>query len=466
MRTYNQNIDLKKNHELKVNLIQELKSLLDSTNENQIKHERFLKLRQNWVNIGKVPGHLAFGLKNSYDHQVKVFYDYLYLDRKFKEQDQNNNKKIKEKLLLDAFKIEKIADKLKSYRELLIIIRKWNYQIGPVKNEDGEKLDLKFDTIIKKIKDQKKEYLNNREKFDNENLELKKELVKKLKNHLENLPNKKNTWIGVVDQVAKIKNHFINIGPIKLSENDSIWNEFKDLNRKFIKEKNLFFKNLKKNYSTNIEKQKKLINKLEIYLKQNEKIDKKIIIEIRNEFKNIKDVPFKKNKESWFVFNEIYNKCFNKINNTKSKETELEKDISLKQKKLKEELLLDFNIEKIDSIIDKWLDLGQIKSLKETNELIIGIKEKMRTLKVDDIEDIILKIKSKILNKNTLNSEKINLKKKISDYQKQISQLENNLNFIKGNSESDILSNVHLNIKNYKIQMEKLKKKLQLISKN
>ena len=90
----------------------------------------------------------------------------------------------------------------------------------------------------------------------------------------------------------------------------------------------------------------------------------------------------------------------------------------------------------------------------------------MRTLKVDDIEDIILKIKSKILNKNTLNSEKVNLKKKISDYQKQISQLENNLNFIKGNSESDILSNVHLNIKNYKIQMEKLKKKLQLISKN
>ena len=90
----------------------------------------------------------------------------------------------------------------------------------------------------------------------------------------------------------------------------------------------------------------------------------------------------------------------------------------------------------------------------------------MRTLKVDDIEDIILKIKSKILNKNTLNSEKVNLKKKISDYQKQISQLENNLNFIKGNSESDILSNVHLNIKNYKIQMEKLKKKLELISKN
>ena len=257
MRTYNQNIDLKKNHELKVNLIQELKSLLDSTNENQIKHERFLKLRQNWVNIGKVPGHLAFGLKNSYDHQVKVFYDYLYLDRKFKEQDQNNNKKIKEKLLLDAFKIEKNADKLKSYRELLIIIRKWNYQIGPVKNEDGEKLDLKFDTIIKKIKDQKKEYLNNREKFDNENLELKKELVKKLKNHLENLPNKKNTWIGVVDQVAKIKNHFINIGPIKLSENDSIWNEFKDLNRKFIKEKNLFFKNLKKKLLYQYRKTKK-----------------------------------------------------------------------------------------------------------------------------------------------------------------------------------------------------------------
>ena len=136
MKRSKQNSDLKKNHELKINLIKEIKSLLDSSSDNDTKYGNFLELRKKWINIGKVPGHLAFGLNNSYNHQVKVFYDYLYLDKKFKNKDQANNKKIKEQLILDASKTEKFADKLKAYRELLFIIRKWNYQVGPIKSDD------------------------------------------------------------------------------------------------------------------------------------------------------------------------------------------------------------------------------------------------------------------------------------------------------------------------------------------
>ena len=465
MKRNKQNSDLKKNHELKINLIKEIKSLLDSSSDNDTKYGNFLGLRKKWINIGKVPGHLAFGLNNSYSHQVKVFYDYLYLDKKFKDKDQANNKKIKEQLILDASKIEKFADKLKGYRELLFIIRKWNYQVGPVKSDDEKKLELKFDTIIKNIKNQKKYYLNNRDKFDKENLEHKKELIKRFKDYLENLPNEKNKWIKIVDEISKIKDAFINIGPIKLSENDKIWDEFKALNRKFIKEKNSYFKKLKKNYSFNIEKQHKIINKLKSYINENDKINKKIIIDIRNDFKTIKDVPFKKNKENWLIFNEIYNSCINKVNSSKFKDLEIQKVIIKKQKELKEELLLNFDVEKIDSTLDKWLNLGKTKSIKETNELIAGIEEKIKSIGLKNRDNIILEIKSKILDENIINSEKIKLKKKIEDYEKQISQLENNLNFIKGNSESGILSNVHSNIENYKSQIKKLQKNLKLISK-
>ena len=44
------------------------------------------------------------------------------------------------------------------------------------------------------------------------------------------------------------------MGPIKSSENNEIWKEFKSINKEFVKEKNLFFKNLKKVYSENIKK--------------------------------------------------------------------------------------------------------------------------------------------------------------------------------------------------------------------
>ncbi len=41
---------------------------------------------------------LASGVWVGGEDKVKVFYDYLYLDKKFKNKDQANNKKIKEQL--------------------------------------------------------------------------------------------------------------------------------------------------------------------------------------------------------------------------------------------------------------------------------------------------------------------------------------------------------------------------------
>ena len=70
-----------------------------------------------------------------------------------------------------------------------------------------------------------------------------KKLIKRFRDYLENLPNEKNKWIKMVDEISKIKDEFINIGPIKLSENDKIWGEFKALNRKFIKERIYTLKN-------------------------------------------------------------------------------------------------------------------------------------------------------------------------------------------------------------------------------
>ena len=174
MKSNNQNIEFKRNFELKTKLIEELKNLLNSNIDSKSKFEKFIKLKNNWLKIGKVPNHLVFGINNSYNHQVKVFYDYLYLDNEFKDKNLEENKKIRENIIEDALKIEKIADKLKSYRELLILIRKWNYLVGPVKAEDEDKLNLRFDSIIKNIKTNKKEYLIDREKFDKENLDTKK----------------------------------------------------------------------------------------------------------------------------------------------------------------------------------------------------------------------------------------------------------------------------------------------------
>lgn len=465
MNNKNQNIEIKRNFELKTKLVEELKNLLNLNIDSKSKYEKFTKLKNNWLKIGKVPNHLVFGINNSYNHQVKVFYDFLYLDSEFKEKNQEENKKIREHIIEDALKIGKIADKLKSYRKLLILIRKWNYLVGPVKAEDEDKLNLKFDSIIKDIKKNKKEYLIDREKFENENLHTKKNILNELKELLVHLPNNKNEWIKFINIYTQLKDNFINIGPLKLKENDQLWKDFKDLNRKFINEKNLFFKTLKKDYTLNINKQIKIINELNSYSETKELLDKKILIEIRNKFKSINNVPFKKNQKNWNSFNNLYQKCLEKIDSSKSNENKLKNEITIKQKKLIDELFVNFKLEKLNIIIEKWIKIGDSNSQTESIRLIKNLEQKLKELNINDTENIVLNVKAKIFSEKNINEEKIKLRKKIEEFQKKISQLENNFNFIKGDPNNEIFSNVHSDINNYKNELKKLKKDFKIISK-
>jgi protein subunit release factor A len=122
----------------------------------------------------------------------------------------------------------------------------------------------------------------------------------------------------------------------------------------------------------------------------------------------------------------------------------------------------------MDSKIEEWKRLEYTGSIKEEKEFLTVIKKELENenKKSDEIEIELSKIKSKILDKDSINSEKNKIIKKIEDYKKQISQLENNLTFVSEKSDTSIFSNVHSNIDSFKREIEKLEKNLNLISKS
>ena len=456
--------DLKKNFQEKNSLINKLKDLINSDLSNIDKLRGFKFIREEWIKIGKVQSHLSFGLNNSYKHHIKLFYDYLYLDKNIKEKDQENNKKMKLIILEEANKLKAYSDKLKSYRELLLLIKKWNYLTGPVKGGEEKKMNDKFDSIIQVIKDNKKDYLKNRDKHDEKNIELKKDLVDNFKKLMSEKVESKNLWIKKINQIENIKNKFIEMGPIKSSQNNEIWKEFKSINREFIKEKNLFFKNLKKTYSNNIKKQ---LNLIEECRKLNElnKIKISDLQDLKNRFKEIKNVPYKKNKENWDFFLDEYNRCFTKIDKLKNKKNEKEKESLNQKNKLTEDLKNNFSIENISNTIVEWAKIDKKNSLQDLSGLIKLIKMELKNLGLskNEIEFQVLQVKSNLIDDNEKKTEKIKLRKKIEDLSKQISQLENNLNFFKKGSDNKVIDGVYSDIEKLKIQLQKNEKKYTLI---
>lgn len=122
----------------------------------------------------------------------------------------------------------------------------------------------------------------------------------------------------------------------------------------------------------------------------------------------------------------------------------------------------------MDSKIEEWKNLEHTGSMKEEKEFLTVIKKELKNENktIDEIEIELSKIKSRILDKDSINSEKNKIIKKIEDYKKQISQLENNLTFVSEKSDTSIFSNVHSNINSFKREIEKLEKNLNLITKS
>ena len=85
------NIDLSKNLKLKQNLINELKELINLDTKMNEKYLGFKEIQNKWFKIGPVPRSQSVTIWNTLQHHIKNFYDYLHLNRKFKEIDIKYN---------------------------------------------------------------------------------------------------------------------------------------------------------------------------------------------------------------------------------------------------------------------------------------------------------------------------------------------------------------------------------------
>ena len=456
-------IDFRENFQKKTKLIEDLKVLISSDLNLKEKEDIFNSIRRKWITIGKVPSHLAFNLNNSYNHQVKLYYDLVYLDRNYKEKDLDKNLLEKKELIVKIKKLNDYGNKIKSYKDSLKIIKRWNFLTGPTRQNYERKLNDEFDQYVKKIKDSKKEYLNNKEKYVDTFIESKKSLAKEMESINEQNCSDKTSWIKKIRAFESLKQKFIDIGPVDHQENDELWINFKKINKKFLQEKNLFFKNLKKEYSANINNQIELIDTLK-NVKDKEKLPTHADLqELKKKFNSIENVPYKKNKENRKIFFEILDHCYEKIGENISNKKMIEKKNSEKIKGIINEIKQNLSKQNIDDEIQKLSNIEVSIPIKQLNELSVFLSKKFKDEGhvQSDIDKNISKIKSSLMSDEEKSLAKMKIKKKIDEIKKQIGQLENNLTFIKSEkSDNSIFNNVHNQIEKFNQDLILQKKKL------
>ncbi|MEN8123706.1 MAG: DUF349 domain-containing protein [Bacteroidota bacterium] len=470
----------KDNLENKLTVIEKLKILIENA-EPSTMYKEFKELQNEWRAIGQIPRTKYNDVWQTYHHHVERFYDLLHLNRDFIDLDFKHNLEEKTKLVETAEKLAEMEDVDKAFRELQVLHRMWKEDIGPVAREYRDEIWNRFSDATKKIHHKRHEIQKDLDAKFEENVGKKLLVIEKIKSiNIDDISSHKE-WQNAIRNIEQLRKDFFAIGRVPSSKNEEIWNLFKGATRDFNRSKNAFYKSIKKEQNENLTKKMHLVNQAES-LKESEDWNTvtDIFKKIQADWKKIGHVPKKDSDEIWKRFKDACNHYFDRLNNRQDDANKEFIDVFNSKKellsKLKEAISQEeeIDIEKVNSFISEWRDLGALPVKMHHIEAKFNkaLESAYKKSGIDKDEAVFLKFKNivdfYVDQKDTrkIEGEQFFVRKKIDDLTREVKQLENNVSFISNVSDDNpLVKNVLDKIEGYKNDLQVWKRKIDYLKK-
>jgi len=481
LRDHYQNIEmsLKENLANRLEIIEELKSLINVEENINTTYKHFKELQERWKNAGPIPRDKYNNAWNTYHHHVEIFYDFLHLNRDLRDLDFKHNLEQKQKIVDRAEELAKEDDVSHSFRELQVLHKMWKEELGPVAKEFREEIWNKFKVATKTIHNKRQEYFSNLDKIYEKNLELKEDIISKITAISEDENSNHRAWQNKIKEIESLREDFFKAGKVPLKVNEATWAKFKESVRTFNRKKNAFYKGLKKEQYKNLEKKLDLIKVAEDN-KDNDDFETitPLMKKIQAEWKKIGHVPRKDSDKIWKQFKTACNHYFDKLHTQKDSENKVEIEAFEKKKALLDvikEIELSGNqkddLKTIKSKIQEWKEIGRVPYNKRYIEgkFNKSLDFLFNKLDLNKTETELLKYDNKLESLNNqedhkkLDNELFFIRKKVDEAKQEINQLENNLLFFAHvKDDNPVVMEVKKNIVKHKetlkVWTEKLKK--------
>jgi hypothetical protein len=470
--------DLKSNLQIRLAIIDELKTLINPGENIKDSLKQFNDLRERWKTAGSIP-------KDKYNHvwnnfHFQNFYDYLHLDREARDIDFKHNLEAKLKIIARAQELVNEADVMKAFRELQSLHKIWKEDIGPVSREKREEIWILFSDLTKQMHDKRETIFEQQRGSEIENLATKKEIIAAIEVLATEKIEVHSGWQGQVEKVEALRSQFFSAGKVPTEVNEQTWSEFKTAVRNFNVHKNSFYKDIKKEQHTNLDKKNALVVRAkELQESTDFNVSTPIMKKIQEEWKQIGHVPKKYSDSVWKEFKTACNHYFDRLHAEKNENEEVELEAFEKKKAYLEtlksfELIGDHrtDLDGIKAHIEAWKNIGKVPFARrhiegKFNKILDTLFEKLSLSKKDtDMMRFSNRMDqlSEANDSRKIDNEKIFLIRKVEEVQNEIFQLENNIQFF-ANAKKDnpMVLEVMKNIERHKEELNTWKEKLKQI---
>ena len=461
----------KVNLEKKKAIIEEIKNLINIEQNINTIYNSFRALQESWYNTGPIPRADNQNIWETYKHHVERFYNFLHLNRELRDLDFKHNYEEKLKIIEQAEALQQVPDIVRASRDLNTLHQLWKNDLGPVAKEHSEDLWNRFQEASRVIQSKRQTYQKDMVGAMKENLEKKETLLKEMKSLTESPLDTHKAWQNAINKYNKLREDFKTIGYVPAKESKATWQEFRDIGREFMRLKNVFYKEQKKEYNQNIDGKKALIEKSKAIV-ESETWESRVqeMKDLQKEWRGVGFVPRKLDNKLWDEFSEVQKIFFDRLK-TGFQHLSSEQEAMQKEKLAQIDKLKTFTFssdikvlkEEYNNFWDTWkaisrLDTGNQEKINYSfsNALLAGVKKV--ELDKDAKNEVLIDLNALILQGDSkrLQQELQTARTNVSTLKAELTQLENNLAFFSNSSsENPLFKNVEKQIKSCQNKIDK-----------
>lgn len=449
------------NLEKKQSIIEQLNSLIESNADINETISEFRRLTQEWKNIGKVAPEFANEIWKRYNILQEKFYDLIKINNELREYDFKKNLEQKTALCEKAEALDNEKNIISAFQQLQLLHEEWK-NIGPVAKELRESIWERFKVASAIINKKHQQYFEDIKAKEKENLSKKILLCEDVENtDLTSLSTFKQ-WDEASEHILKLQEEWKSIGFAPRKDNVKIYERFRTACNNFYKQKSLFFKTLKDDFSNNLKQKETLceqVEKLKDSTNWNETTKK--ITDLQKEWKNIGQVQKKYSDAVWKRFSEACDYFFQQRNEAlKSKKEEENSNLAAKKdliERIKNCVLTgndDNDLSTIQAFEKEWNEIGHIP---------FKVKDKIFDEYKNALNSLYAKIKKTDKKaRNILFMNRNQLLRLYNTLQNEIKTYENNIGFFANSKKANkVVADLQHKIERLKKEVEDIVKRIE-----
>lgn len=464
----------------KKEIIRDLKKMVDNSDDIGKSYGQIKEIQQRWSNSGRLFGDEGIELQNEFNHHSELFFHNININKDLRDLDYQKNLEAKKEIIKKFKEVPQIEDIRQLEGAQRRMQGEWR-SVGPVPWDLKDEINNQFNEINDVIKTRTDAYYEEkREEFDKKLAE-KIALCEKVHNiRGKNITNNK-TWKTNTEDVLLIQKEWRTIG--YSSENETIWNVFRNACDAFFEQKRQFYAELDSKRAENTDKKMRLIQLAEsIQDDDSWKVTTDKFLKLQQDWKEIGPASIKDESKLWNRFRSACDKFF--LN--KREFFTSQNDVQLGNLEQKEAIVTTIEgleigtdsaeeFRKLKELSSQWNEIGYVPFDKK-DEIIkkyrAVMEVKYKELKLNEEQRRKLEFETRIKHlvrgegggnaDKILSAEKNRLREKMDKLKLDIGQYENNLGFFGKNIDENnpLVKDIHSKISRLKTQLAHMKSQL------